>query len=41
MEDSEKLDAHAPYVGTVIAFNDILSGDEATARAADEADENG
>ena len=39
MEVSEKLDAHAPYVGTVIAFNDILAGDEATARAADEAAE--
>ena len=37
MDDSEKLDAHAPYVGTVIAFNDILAGDEATARAANEA----
>ena len=37
MEESEKLDVHVPYVGTVIDFNDILAGDEATARAADEA----
>ncbi len=41
MEESEKLDAraraHVHYVGSVIAFNDILSGDEATARVADEA----